>query len=60
MEFVKTDIDGVLIVKGKRFADNRGFFSELHKEDLFSSNGISRFVQDNMSESSSGVIRGLP
>lgn len=59
MEFVKTDLDGVLIVKGKRFADNRGFFSELYKEDLFSSNGMSRFVQDNMSESSSGVIRGL-
>lgn len=59
MEFVETNIEGVLVVRGKRFADNRGFFSELYKEELFSKNGVSKFVQDNMSESSAGVIRGL-
>jgi len=59
MEFINTAIQGVVVVKGKRFADSRGFFSEQYKESLFVENEIPKFVQDNMSESSTGVIRGL-
>lgn len=59
MEFLPTDIADVVVVKGKRFPDDRGFFSEMYKEGLFVENGIPRFVQDNMSESKAGVIRGL-
>lgn len=59
MEFIATEIPDVLIVKGKRFPDERGFFSELYKEKLFGENGVPHFVQDNMSESRAGVVRGL-
>ena len=59
MEFISTSLSDVVIVRGKRFSDDRGFFSEMYKEKLFLENGIKSFVQDNMSESSKGVIRGL-
>ena len=59
MEFIKTPIPDVLIIKGKRFPDDRGFFSEMYKEKLFADNQIPHFVQDNMSESKAGVVRGL-
>lgn len=59
MEFIKTKIDGVIIIKGKRFHDSRGFFTEMYKENFFVENGIPEFVQDNLSESAKGVIRGL-
>jgi dTDP-4-dehydrorhamnose 3,5-epimerase len=42
-----------------RFHDERGFFSETYKESEYLEIGIPKFVQDNMSESSKGVIRGL-
>lgn len=59
MDFIRTNVNGVLIVEGERFRDNRGFFSEHFREDTFSSNGIKGFVLDTVSESHSGVIRGL-
>ena len=59
MEFIPTEIKDVVVVRGKRFPDDRGFFSEMYKEKLFVENGIPAFVQDNMSESKKGVIRGL-
>lgn len=59
MEFIDTELSEVKIIKGKRFPDDRGFFSELYKEKLFSENGVPHFVQDNMSESRAGVVRGL-
>lgn len=59
MEFIKTAIEDVLVIRGKRFADSRGFFSEMYKKEQFINHGIPEFVQDNLSESSRGVIRGL-
>lgn len=59
MEFIDTELSEVKIIKGRRFPDDRGFFSELYKEKLFSENGVPHFVQDNMSESRAGVVRGL-
>ena len=59
MEFIDTEIPDVKIIKGRRFPDERGFFSEQYKEKLFSEHGIPHFVQDNMSESRAGVVRGL-
>ena len=60
MNFIKTDIDGVIIVEPKVFEDNRGYFFESYNEDDFVKNGITNhFVQDNQSKSSYGVIRGL-
>ena len=55
----ETGIPDVKIIRGKRFLDDRGFFSETYKESDYLEIGIPKFVQDNMSESSKGVIRGL-
>lgn len=55
----ETEIPDVKIIRGNRFLDERGFFSETYKESEFLDIGIPMFVQDNMSESSKGVIRGL-
>lgn len=60
MNFIKTDIDGVIIVEPKIFQDSRGYFFESYNESEFIQNGITtKFVQDNQSESVYGVIRGL-
>lgn len=60
MNFIKTAIDGVVIVEPRIFKDDRGYFFESYNEQEFISNGIiNRFVQDNQSKSSYGVVRGL-
>ena len=60
MNFIKTDIEGVVIVEPRVFEDDRGYFFESYNEAEFVANGItSKFVQDNQSKSSYGVIRGL-
>lgn len=60
MPFHTIDIPGVLIVEPNVFGDSRGYFFESYNEKLFTGNGITaRFVQDNQSSSSYGVIRGL-
>lgn len=60
MNFIKTAIDGVVIIEPKIFTDERGYFFESYNEAEFVKNGITnRFVQDNQSKSCYGVIRGL-
>ena len=60
MNFIKTDIDGVVIVEPRVFEDNRGYFFESYNEAEFNNNGITaHFVQDNQSQSKYGVVRGL-
>ena len=60
MNFIKTAIDGVVIIEPRIFEDERGYFFESYNEAEFIKNGITnRFVQDNQSKSSYGVIRGL-
>ena len=60
MNFIKTDIDGVIIVEPRVFEDNRGYFFESYNEAEFNNNGITaHFVQDNQSQSKYGVVRGL-
>lgn len=60
MEVIETKIKGLLIVKPKVFADERGYFFESYNEDVFKKNGIeAKFVQDNQSLSNAGVLRGL-
>jgi len=58
--FIKTEIEGVYIIEPKIFKDSRGYFFESYNEAEFIKNGITnRFIQDNQSKSSYGVIRGL-
>ena len=59
-KFIKTSIDGVVIVEPQVFGDNRGYFMETYHEKIFKENGITAdFVQDNQSKSKKGVLRGL-
>ncbi len=60
MPFTKTDISGLLIFEPKVFEDDRGYFFESYNENIFRQEGINiRWVQDNQSSSTYGVIRGL-
>jgi dTDP-4-dehydrorhamnose 3,5-epimerase len=55
------EIDGLLELRPKRWPDERGFFSEVWREEWLSNAGVSaRFLQDNHSHSNKrGVLRGL-
>lgn len=61
MRILKTDIEGVLIIEPRLFEDERGYFFEAFSERKFAElTGIrTRFVQDNESRSTVGVVRGL-
>lgn len=60
MRFISTKIKGVWLIEPMVFGDSRGFFLESFQETLFKKQGIrERFVQDNHSRSSKGVLRGL-
>ncbi|MFH1389862.1 MAG: dTDP-4-dehydrorhamnose 3,5-epimerase [Candidatus Margulisiibacteriota bacterium] len=59
-KFTKTPLAGVIVIEGRSFTDNRGFFMETYHARTFAENGlITRFVQDNHSRSQKGVVRGL-
>jgi dTDP-4-dehydrorhamnose 3,5-epimerase len=60
MDVIKTDIPEVLIIEPKVFGDERGFFLETFQAERYAEHGITRlFVQDNLSRSRRGVLRGL-
>jgi dTDP-4-dehydrorhamnose 3,5-epimerase len=60
MKVEKTKIDGLLIITPEIFGDERGFFVETFNKDRYQEVGISDdFVQDNLSKSQKGVLRGL-
>ena len=60
MEFKKTNIFGLYIIKPKKYKDNRGFFLESFQKQRYESLfGKKKFVQDNFSQSKKNVIRGL-
>lgn len=60
MEFEQADIPGVIILKPQVYRDDRGFFMETFRSDLFTEVGISSpFVQDNHSGSQQNILRGL-
>jgi dTDP-4-dehydrorhamnose 3,5-epimerase len=61
MELIPTKLDGVILVKPTEiYEDFRGRHREIYNEALFIKAGISaRFVQEDCSRSSRGVLRGL-
>jgi dTDP-4-dehydrorhamnose 3,5-epimerase len=60
MNIIATALPEVLIIEPKLFGDRRGFFLETYHFPRYAEHGIARsFVQDNMSRSSHGVLRGL-
>lgn len=61
MNFISTDIDGVVILEPRVISDSRGYFFESYsKRELDARLGYPvEFVQDNQSRSVRGVVRGL-
>ena len=60
MKFIKTKISDVYVIEPSVFGDNRGYFSESFNLEKFKENICPiKFVQDNESKSSKGVLRGL-
>lgn len=60
MKFIRTGIRGIVIIEPIVFGDSRGYFLETFNLQEFESNvGSIKFVQDNESRSSKGVLRGL-
>jgi len=60
MKVTQTSLAGVVIVEPKIFPDARGFFVETYNKERYADAGIAiDFVQDNLSFSSKGVLRGL-
>lgn len=60
MEFEKTSLDTVWLIKPNVYKDDRGQFLESFRRDIFKEKGVEyHFVQDNISTSTKGTIRGL-
>ena len=60
MKIIETSLPGVLIIEPKVFPDARGFFVETYQRERYQSMGLAtEFVQDNLSFSSRGVLRGV-
>ena len=60
MKITGCDIAGLLIIEPRVFGDERGFFQETWNEQRYRQAGLNvPFVQDNMSSSRRGTLRGL-
>ncbi|CAI2719059.1 dTDP-4-dehydrorhamnose 3,5-epimerase [Nitrospina watsonii] len=60
MQFMATELAGVMIIEPDVHEDARGFFMETYVEARFREHGINvAFVQDNHARSARGVLRGL-
>ncbi|HOY94650.1 MAG TPA: dTDP-4-dehydrorhamnose 3,5-epimerase [Catalimonadaceae bacterium] len=60
MEVSELALKGIIELRPRVFEDERGYFFESYNEKVFADHGIDvRFVQDNQSFSTTGVVRGL-
>ena len=60
MKIIPTEISGLILLEPKAFGDARGFFFESYQINRYREAGITEnFVQDNVSRSSKGILRGL-
>ena len=60
MNIQTCELEGLLIIEPKVFGDARGYFLETYRAERYAEAGIDeRFVQDNLSRSSRGTLRGL-
>ncbi len=60
MNVIATAIPDILLIEPQIFEDPRGFFLEIFQSDHYAASGIgASFVQDNLSRSARGVLRGL-
>ena len=60
MEIIPCELAGLLLIEPKVFGDARGFFMETWNQERYRASGVGvDFVQDNLSFSRSGTLRGL-
>ena len=60
MHFEPADIPDSIVIEPDVYEDDRGFFTELFNAGTFKSAGIAaKFVQENLSRSRRGVLRGM-
>ena len=60
MKVESTKLEGVVLITPDVFGDERGFFMETYNEKKAMEAGLNeKFVQDNHSRSTKGVLRGL-
>jgi len=60
MKIEKTKIEGILIIQPEVFKDDRGYFFESFRSKTLKDFSITdEFVQDNISKSNKGTVRGL-
>jgi len=60
MPFHKTEFPGLFVFEPVIYEDNRGYFFESYNQKIFQQQNLDlKFVQDNQSSSSYGVIRGM-
>lgn len=60
MNVERFEIPDLILLEPRAFADERGYFMETYSKKTFAEIGINvEFVQDNVSRSKNGVIRGL-
>lgn len=60
LKVLKTSLPGALIIQPDIFKDNRGFFMETYHREKYADKGLDQsFVQDNLSYSTRGTLRGL-
>jgi dTDP-4-dehydrorhamnose 3,5-epimerase len=61
LKFLPQVIPDVILIKPTLHGDDRGYFAETFRQDLFNNaiDGNINFIQENVSKSSKGVLRGL-
>lgn len=61
MKFTQTKLSGLLLIEPKIFGNSRGYFLETWNRDRYIAAGFPdvEFVQDNLSHSQRGILRGL-
>ena len=60
LKVIETALPGVVIIEPQVFGDARGYFVETWNQDAYRQAGLDlTFVQDNLSSSARGVLRGL-
>ena len=60
MKVLPTSLEGVLLIEPSVFEDKRGFFMETYQKETYMELGIDHdFIQDNLSYSVRGTLRGL-
>ena len=60
MQIKTTTLEGIVIIESEVFDDSRGYFMETYHADRYYNAGVqASFVQDNLSFSTKGTLRGL-